>query len=107
MAHAGSTDLGFIWIAQDCQSDGANICLWDMASGDRLAVMRRHSSSVRHLQFSSNGQWLASTGDDLLLYASVTRSRTNSGCQVDNEHLLMMPSQFLYHAHCVVMKRHC
>ena len=49
-------------------SDDATIKTWDITSGSCLSTLRAHSDWVRAVAWSPCGQWLASGGDDEMIY---------------------------------------
>ncbi len=45
-------------------SSDFSISLWDLRTGDRTAILRRHTAALRHLQFTPDGTILATASDD-------------------------------------------
>jgi WD40 repeat protein len=49
-------------------SNDKTIIIWDITSGSCLSTLRAHSNWVRAVAWSPCGQWLASGGDDRMIF---------------------------------------
>lgn len=79
------------------QAIGSAIRLWDVASGDEIAMLKGHTSEVRSLAFTSDSRQLLSGGDDGALRIWSMQTRTQAAALIalgDSDYVAVAPDQF-------------